>query len=66
MGFVKRAIEELTYEILDGLHIEDTDENYTRVFQWSMEQDLKAPLADLKDKFKQECPMLVLRGGKHE
>ena len=40
MGLVKRAIEDLTYDILTECEIEDTDDNYARIFNWSMNQDL--------------------------
>ena len=61
MGLVKRAIEDLTYDILTECEIEDTDDNYARVFNWSMNQDLQAHTHTLIDKFKQEHPMAVLQ-----
>jgi len=39
MGLVKSLIEDLTYTILSGCDLEDTDENYSRVFRWVMEQN---------------------------
>jgi hypothetical protein len=65
MGMVKGVIEDLTYDILTGCDLEDTDENYGVVFRWSMNQDLQAQPQTLVEKFKQEHPTM-LRGGSHE
>jgi len=46
MGLVKRHIENLTYAILQGCGMEDTDKNYTTVFQWVMKQDFSHKTRD--------------------
>ena len=46
MGLVKRHIESLTYAILQGCGLEDTDKNYTAVFNWVMKQDFSHKTRD--------------------
>jgi hypothetical protein len=45
MGAVKGFIEELTYVILSACNIEDTVDNYHRVFNWVRKQKF----ADMTD-----------------
>ena len=55
MGLVKRHIEDMTYAILRKCNLKDTDRNYTRVFQWVMEQDFARLNEDeLVEQYKKE------------
>ena len=56
MGMVKRLIEDVTYDILDSCSLEDTQENYDKVFQWTMDSDLQIGTEALINKYKTEHP----------
>jgi len=54
MGQIKRLIEDLTYTIMEDCEVEDTGENFDRVFLWVMDHNYGMPYNDLVELYKKE------------